>query len=680
MLGRIVRGRRSSWSRLLYSQQQRPQHGGSSGVSKDAEGEPPKPNWLTVQSGQKIGSVLIVMIPYLDLELLRVYASGVGGAASPLSDDQLQKLIGTPHEAASRCCQGSVLKAAASSKIPVRPPPVASPPYCSLVQNFFSVGTTPKTFRGIPLGPSVHTPGIVCLTHYMLTPLELHARGFPGFERGTDPEVPDGYITLEGLPGAADSEHPRRSLLYGVDCEMVDTENGKELGRVCVVDSNCEVILDELVKPSGPVVDYLTQFSGLTKEILDEATLSLQDVHALLKRRLQVGAILVGHSLEYDLRALRLVHWRCIDTTVLYPHNREGLMLSLKKLAQLYLKKTMKRVRGHDPQEDAQAAMLLTLKKIENGPGFAVPMTQLGPLASAMRKLQADRSSSAATQNTPGEEAPGSVCGQENQECLFLVDSFKYSFTSPLQGVLIVDGLADDEAVIRACKKCLRSGGSTTPSGLGSSLLPSEAASDQEEKFKCTPRWGVCVLRAYQRLCSLSLRAPTDRLYAFNYLSSKLLTAEAQLRNQRTQHEQAHSGLTGNTLQACSEKKDGKGLVHDVKSLFPPVPTDAAMQIIAHIDRLLGELAASLQPQDVIILLSPCGDAYSLRFFKSALEGDELANEKESALPLRSNSVVPADPLEWSAEFQKELDKAKSAFEGPTRGGWCSIVTRHSTS
>ncbi|KAL8431738.1 hypothetical protein ACSSS7_005064 [Eimeria intestinalis] len=333
---------------------------------------------------------------------------------------------------------------------------------------------------------------------------------------------------------------------------MVDTENGKELGRVCVVDSNCEVILDELVKPSGPVVDYLTQFSGLTKEILDEATLSLQDMHALLKARLQAGAILVGHSLEYDLRALRLVHRRCIDTTVLYPHNREGLMLSLKKLAQLYLKKTMKRVCGHDPREDAQAAMLLTLKKIENGPGFAVPMTQLGPLTSAMRKLQAERNGS------PAPDKPmGSGCNQENKECLFLVDSFKYSFTSPLQGVSIVDGLSDDEAVVRACKTCLRSEGSTTSPALDSSPLPSEAASDQKEgKPKCKPRWGVCVLRAYQRLCSLALRAPADRLYAFNYLPSKLLTTEAQLRNQPAKDEQAHSGRTCNASQACGEKSN----------------------------------------------------------------------------------------------------------------------------
>lgn len=227
--------------------------------------------------------------------------------------------------------------------------------------------------------------------------------------------------------------------MYGVDCEMVDTTEGRELGRVCVVDSKCSIVLDVLVKPSAPVVDYLTEFSGLTKEILDEATLSLEDVHDILRRRLPPGALLIGHSLEYDLRALHLVHWRCIDTAVLYPHSREGLNLSLKRLAQLYLNKNMKRAGGHDPREDAQAAMLLALKKIENGPGFAVPMTHYVPLASAMRKLQlGPRREVAAGHNKSVHQkaatgAPEAPADDQDNDFMFLVDSFKYSCTSSLQ-------------------------------------------------------------------------------------------------------------------------------------------------------------------------------------------------------------------------------------------------------
>lgn len=230
-------------------------------------------------------------------------------------------------------------------------------------------------------------------------------------------------------------------MMYGVDCEMVETKEGKELGHVCVLNSNCEVVIDVLVKPSNPVVDYLTQFSGLTKEALDKATLSLQDVHKLLKERLPSGAILVGHSLEYDLRVLHLVHQRCIDTTVLYPHNREGLKFSLKRLTELYLNKRMKRAHGHDPREDAQAALLLALKKIENGPGFGVPMTQIVPLASAIRKLHRD--SSVAVGNAPDTRVKRKAATAVEEPStgtsngiMFLVDSFKYDSLSSFQVTL----------------------------------------------------------------------------------------------------------------------------------------------------------------------------------------------------------------------------------------------------
>lgn len=57
-----------------------------------------------------------------------------------------------------------------------------------------------------------------------------------------------------------------------------------------------------------------------------------------LLRLLSADTILVGHSLDSDLRALRLVHSACVDTALLYPHPRGFPMrLKLKKLAEDYL-------------------------------------------------------------------------------------------------------------------------------------------------------------------------------------------------------------------------------------------------------------------------------------------------------------------------------------------------------
>ena len=48
--------------------------------------------------------------------------------------------------------------------------------------------------------------------------------------------------------------------------------------------------------------------------------------------------ILVGHSLENDLKALKVVHRRCVDTTVLYPHPKGfPLRQSLKYITRKYL-------------------------------------------------------------------------------------------------------------------------------------------------------------------------------------------------------------------------------------------------------------------------------------------------------------------------------------------------------
>ena len=44
--------------------------------------------------------------------------------------------------------------------------------------------------------------------------------------------------------------------------------------------------------------------------------------------------VLCGHSLDSDLKALKVVHRRCVDTSVLFPHPRGyPLRLKLKTLA-----------------------------------------------------------------------------------------------------------------------------------------------------------------------------------------------------------------------------------------------------------------------------------------------------------------------------------------------------------
>lgn len=79
--------------------------------------------------------------------------------------------------------------------------------------------------------------------------------------------------------------------------------------------------------------------------------------------------ILIGHSLENDLLALRVSHDLVIDTAVLYKHPRGGsYKTALRVLARKFLSKEIQDSgRGHDSIEDARTAMELALLKIKNG-------------------------------------------------------------------------------------------------------------------------------------------------------------------------------------------------------------------------------------------------------------------------------------------------------------------------
>jgi RNA exonuclease 1 len=82
--------------------------------------------------------------------------------------------------------------------------------------------------------------------------------------------------------------------------------------------------------------------------------------------------ILIGHSLNADLRVLKITHPFIIDTSILYQHPRgPPLKSSLKWLAQKYLNREIQKghgVSGHDSVEDARACLDLVKLKCERGP------------------------------------------------------------------------------------------------------------------------------------------------------------------------------------------------------------------------------------------------------------------------------------------------------------------------
>jgi RNA exonuclease 1 len=160
--------------------------------------------------------------------------------------------------------------------------------------------------------------------------------------------------------------------VYALDCEMVlTTDDVYSLARISILDWSGTVVLDSFVKPSLPVKNYFTQYSGITPALLSNVTTTLPDIQSKLLTLLTPGAVLLGHSLESDLNALKLTHPFIVDTALIYPHPRgPPLRSSLKFLTQKYLRREIQvsGEKGHNSVEDALAVLDLVKLKCEKGP------------------------------------------------------------------------------------------------------------------------------------------------------------------------------------------------------------------------------------------------------------------------------------------------------------------------
>ncbi|CAN8105685.1 unnamed protein product [Discula destructiva] len=179
---------------------------------------------------------------------------------------------------------------------------------------------------------------------------------------------------------ANDSPDVKKAVAF--DCEMGYTVRGMELLRLTATSwPDGAELVDVLVQPFGRILDLNTKWSGVFMEDLLNGVPWTKDWEAppqktgdrrilrkvespkaardLLFSVISPDTILIGHGLENDLNAMRIIHPKIVDTILLYPH-RKGLPIrtSLKNLMEVHLRRQIQidTGEGHDSAEDARAA------------------------------------------------------------------------------------------------------------------------------------------------------------------------------------------------------------------------------------------------------------------------------------------------------------------------------------
>lgn len=163
--------------------------------------------------------------------------------------------------------------------------------------------------------------------------------------------------------------------IVALDCEMVYTTGGFRVARVSVVDAAGQQIFDELVRMDDgvEVIDFNTRFSGITpEEYAEKAVLPLASIRRSLDTLVSARTIVVGHALENDLKTLRMVHLRCVDTVALFPHQSgPPYRRALRFLVKEHLGQTIQSgggTTGHSSVEDAIATLDLVRWHLLNRP------------------------------------------------------------------------------------------------------------------------------------------------------------------------------------------------------------------------------------------------------------------------------------------------------------------------
>jgi RNA exonuclease 1 len=366
----------------------------------------PAPQWVSVKHRPEFRKIVTIMVPGLEEAMFK--ESVDFAKYSNLTPDQaIDRIATSPDDYYPRVLKKDALPEPLQPFADMFPHlwPVRAPgddKYAKLHSPLQSMLTAPLKEKKSGVKPVSDPHGWkderTRITEFLATPEELMEHGFPkhpamlreGAQRDAFKD-PDGWVHTrvnkleDGAVPEADIEQGSVTAgrqVLALDCEMCMTGEAEySLTRISLVSWDGEVVLDELVKPDKPIIDYVTRFSGITKEMIDPVTTTLRDIQTRLLDLLHPRTILLGHSLDSDLKAIHLAHPFVVDTSILFPHPRgPPLKSSLKFLALKYLNREVQKgdgtIHGHDSIEDAKTCLDLVKKKCEKGKAWAAGEAQ----------------------------------------------------------------------------------------------------------------------------------------------------------------------------------------------------------------------------------------------------------------------------------------------------------------
>ncbi|KAI8801403.1 ubiquitin carboxyl-terminal hydrolase-domain-containing protein [Cladochytrium replicatum] len=168
------------------------------------------------------------------------------------------------------------------------------------------------------------------------------------------------------------------------------------LARVSVVRGEGEKdglpFIDDYIYNTEPIVDYLTEFSGIKPGDLDPVTstfplVRLKSAYRKLRALVDMGCIFVGHGLKKDFRTIsKCSHIlvppeQVIDTVDIYFLKSRQRKLSLRFLAWRVLNQDIQTV-SHDSIEDARTALALYKRYLE--------LSEAGTFQSVLEEIYED--------------------------------------------------------------------------------------------------------------------------------------------------------------------------------------------------------------------------------------------------------------------------------------------------